>query len=196
MYLPPNISLKKPSELRILCAILSPRKLTIGQSLHWNGQQTEERCVLSSASLCRGKPRGQEDQRVQRWTWAAALPAQRDPSLQPCGWWWATQQQQKGGKMAAKSFPVYIYLGFLAPARKGMNNMKRKKKMKVLTQIFAILSPFWKLQEKGSVVCNPPNSKFQVVLWRKWIIPDFFGEGRMDDSLIKRSRDNILNLQG
>lgn len=37
--------------------------------------------------------------------------------------------------MAAKTFPRYIYLGFLAPARKCMNNM-RKKNLKVLTKNF------------------------------------------------------------
>lgn len=58
---------------------------------------------------------------------------------------------------------------------------------KVLTQIFIALSPFWKLQEKNSVVCNPRNSKFEIVLWRKRIILDYWWGwgGRMDDSLIK-----------
>lgn len=173
--------------------------LTIGLSLHWKGQKTDKKCVLSSASLCGVKTQSQEDQAVQRWTSATTLPPQCDPSLQPCGWWWATQQQQKDSKMFAKPFPEYIYLGFLAPARKCMNNM-RGKKMKVLTQIFTVLSPFWKLQEKYWVVCNPQNSNFWVVFWRTWIILDYWGgrgeRDRMDDSLIKKVKRQDFKSTG
>lgn len=143
------------------------------------------------------KTQSQKDQAVQRWTSATTLPPQWDPSLQPCCWWWAPQQQWKDSKMVAKPFPEYIYLGFLAPARKCMNG---GKKMKVLTQILTVLSPFWKLQEKYWVVCNPQNSNFWVVLWRKWIILDYWGcrgeQNKMDGSLIKKVKRQDFKSTG
>jgi len=53
---------------------------------------------------------------------------ERLPSLRPCDYCWSTQQQEEDCKMIAKSSPKYIYMDFITPARKCMNNVGEKIK--------------------------------------------------------------------